>query len=98
MLFGRPLRDATSRSGSASPDDRNADRTRDEWTTALTRYGSRAGDIWFLVLDSETVCDCILQPESQDTIFSAQFLEQGVLHRRTMTPGGNWFDRSRRQS
>src|SRR5437667_6463296 len=41
MLFGRPLRCDTSRSGSASPDDRNAARMRDECTTDLTRYGSR---------------------------------------------------------
>src|SRR5438093_12384033 len=41
MLFGKALRCATSRSGSASPDDRNAARMRDECTTDLTRYGSR---------------------------------------------------------
>src|SRR5262245_28162306 len=43
MLFGSPLRAAISRSGSASPDVRNADSTRDEWTTDFTRYGSRGG-------------------------------------------------------
>ena len=37
MLFGRPLRAAISRSGSASPDERNADSSCDEWTTDLTR-------------------------------------------------------------
>ena len=37
MLFGRPLRAAISRSGSASPDALKADSTRDEWTTDLTR-------------------------------------------------------------
>ena len=42
MLFGRPLRPEISRSGSASPDDRNADSRRDAWTTDFTRYGSRA--------------------------------------------------------
>src|SRR6476660_3978803 len=41
MLFGKLLRCATSRSGSASPDYRNAARMRDECTTDLTRYGSR---------------------------------------------------------
>ena len=46
-LYRSSLRPAISRSGSASPDARNADRTRDEWTTDLTRYGSRA-----LVFDS----------------------------------------------
>jgi hypothetical protein len=44
MLFGSPLREAISRNGSASPDARNAESTRDEWTTDLTRYGSR-GDV-----------------------------------------------------
>lgn len=42
MLFGRPLLAAISRSGNASPDDRNAERSCDAWTTDLTRYGSRA--------------------------------------------------------
>ena len=37
MLFGSPLRAATSRSGNASPDERNADSSCDEWTTDLTR-------------------------------------------------------------
>ena len=37
MLFGSPLRAATSRSGSASPDERKADSSCDEWTTDLTR-------------------------------------------------------------
>src|SRR5882672_396164 len=50
MLLGSPLRADTSRSGNASPDDRNADRTREEWTTALTRYGSRGGGIFELIL------------------------------------------------
>src|SRR5262245_54611597 len=44
MLLGNPLRDEISRSGSASPEARNADSTRDEWTTDLTRYGSRGGE------------------------------------------------------
>src|SRR5262245_60681303 len=44
MLFGKLLRCATSRSGSASPDERNAPRMRDEWTTDLTRYGSRGSE------------------------------------------------------
>src|SRR6185295_9431098 len=44
MLFGSPLRDEISRSGSASPEARNAPSTRDEWTTDLTRYGSRGVD------------------------------------------------------
>ena len=43
MLLGKPLRAAISRSGSASPDARKAESTRDECTTDLTRYGSRAG-------------------------------------------------------
>src|SRR5215471_3328156 len=42
MLLGRLARWATARRGSASPDDRNAARMRDAWTTDLTRYGSRA--------------------------------------------------------
>src|SRR5215207_7603946 len=42
MLFGSPLRAEISRSGRASPEVRNADRSCDEWTTDLTRYGSRA--------------------------------------------------------
>ena len=42
MLFGNPVRLATSRSGNASPDERNADSNCDEWTTDFTRYGSRA--------------------------------------------------------
>src|SRR5262245_44963734 len=42
MLLGRPDRPATSRSGSASPDDRNAESSCEAWTTDLTRYGSRA--------------------------------------------------------
>src|SRR3989442_11606060 len=50
MLLGSPLRADTSRRGNASPDDRNADRTREEWTTALTRYGSRGGGIFELIL------------------------------------------------
>jgi rhamnose transport system ATP-binding protein len=41
MLFGSPLRAAISRSGSASPDDRNAESSCAECTTDLTRYGSR---------------------------------------------------------
>src|SRR5690242_19870649 len=41
MLFGSPLRAATSRNGSASPEDRKADSNCDECTTDLTRYGSR---------------------------------------------------------
>ena len=41
MLFGNPLRTAISRSGRASPDVRNAESTRVECTTDLTRYGSR---------------------------------------------------------
>src|SRR5437762_3219084 len=44
MVFGNPLRCATSRSGSASPDERNAARMRDECTTDLTRYGSRGSE------------------------------------------------------
>src|SRR5213083_347835 len=43
MLLGRPLRPEISRSGSASPEARNAVSTRDAWTIDLTRYGSRAG-------------------------------------------------------
>src|SRR5687767_14746207 len=42
MLLGSPLRAEISRSGRASPDVRNADSSCDEWTTDLTRYGSRA--------------------------------------------------------
>ncbi len=45
MLFGRPLRAETSRSGSASPDDRNADNSCAECTTDFTRYGSRVGGL-----------------------------------------------------
>ena len=41
MLFGSPLRAAISRSGSASPDERNADSSCEACTTAFTRYGSR---------------------------------------------------------
>jgi len=37
MLFGSPLREETSRSGSASPDVRKADSNCDECTTAFTR-------------------------------------------------------------
>ena len=37
MLLGSPLRDDTSRSGSASPDARNADSTCEAWMTDLTR-------------------------------------------------------------
>ena len=37
MLFGNPLRAEISRSGSASPDERNADSSCAEWTTDLTR-------------------------------------------------------------
>ena len=37
MLFGSPLRAAISRSGSASPDDRNADSSCDACTTDFTR-------------------------------------------------------------
>src|SRR5687768_14580655 len=48
MLFGSPLRAEISRSGSASPEVRNADSSCEEWTTDLTRYGSRAAV--FLVL------------------------------------------------
>src|ERR671911_779232 len=43
MLFGSPLRAEISRSGSASPDARNADSSCEECTTDLTRYGSRPG-------------------------------------------------------
>ncbi len=43
MLFGNPQRALTSRSGSASPDDRNAESTCAACTTDLTRYGSRVG-------------------------------------------------------
>ena len=42
MLLGSPLRDEISRSGSASPDERNADSSCDACTTDFTRYGSRA--------------------------------------------------------
>src|SRR3954452_13299282 len=42
MLLGSPLRPAISRRGSASPDDRKAESSREAWTTDLTRYGSRA--------------------------------------------------------
>src|SRR3954471_6984512 len=45
MLFGSPLRAAISRSGSASPEVRKADSSCDEWTTDLTRYGSRTGGL-----------------------------------------------------
>jgi hypothetical protein len=45
MLLGSPLRAEISRKGSASPDDRNADSSCDEWTTDFTRYGSRAGGL-----------------------------------------------------
>src|SRR3990170_1244714 len=45
MLLGRPLLAATSRSGNASPDERNADSSCEEWTTDLTRYGSRPGGL-----------------------------------------------------
>ena len=48
MLFGSPLRATTSRSGSASPDDRNADSTSEECTTDFTRYGSRDGGLGFM--------------------------------------------------
>src|SRR5262245_11046863 len=41
MLLGKPLRPETSRSGSASPEPRNAESSRDAWTTDFTRYGSR---------------------------------------------------------
>ena len=44
MLFGSPLRAAISRSGRASPEVRNAERSCDEWTTDFTRYGSRPSD------------------------------------------------------
>ena len=43
MLFGNPQRALTSRSGSASPEERNALKTREECTTDFTRYGSRGG-------------------------------------------------------
>src|SRR5262245_31728608 len=43
MLLGSPLLAEISRSGSASPVERNADRSCAECTTDLTRYGSRAG-------------------------------------------------------
>src|SRR4029450_8708227 len=43
MLFGSPLRAAISRSGSASPDERNAESSCEECTTDLPRCGSRAG-------------------------------------------------------
>src|SRR5262245_34701949 len=52
MLLGKPLRRAISRSGSASPDARNADSTRDECTTDLTRYGSRAVSVSLLITRS----------------------------------------------
>src|SRR5260370_36630923 len=41
MVFGSPLRAATSRSGSAPPHARKAESSRDECTTDFTRYGSR---------------------------------------------------------
>ncbi len=50
MLLGSPLRAATSRRGSASPDVRNADSSCDEWTTDLTRYGSRAPGVLVLMV------------------------------------------------
>src|SRR5215831_9789217 len=47
MLLGRPDRAEMSRSGSASPDERNADSNCAECTTAFTRYGSRSGTLPF---------------------------------------------------
>jgi hypothetical protein len=41
MVLGRPLREATSRRGNASPFERKALNRREEWTTDLTRYRSR---------------------------------------------------------
>src|SRR2546428_8733684 len=59
MLLGSPLRADTSRRGNASPDDRNADRTCEEWTTALTRYGSRGGGIFELILSCSRSLMCL---------------------------------------
>src|SRR4029453_13129428 len=54
MLFGSPLLATTSRSGSASPDERNAASTSDECMTDLTRYGSRDGGFDFMGITSAT--------------------------------------------
>jgi hypothetical protein len=58
MLLGSPLRAATSRNGRASPDDRKADNSCDEWTTDFTRYGSRAGG---LVLISGSLAKAVVE-------------------------------------
>lgn len=52
MLLGRPLRETTSRSGRASPDERKAASTSDECTTDLTRYGSRDGVFGLMALSA----------------------------------------------
>src|SRR5678815_459670 len=49
MLLGSPLRAATSRSGSASPDERKADNSCAECITDFTRYGSREGGLVVLM-------------------------------------------------
>src|SRR4029078_9293652 len=50
MLFGSPLLAATSRNGSASPDERKADSSCAECMTDFTRYGSRAGGLVELII------------------------------------------------
>src|SRR5262245_31681641 len=55
MLFGSPLRAAISRSGRASPDDRNADSSCEECTTDFTRYGSRAGRLASVSLTTDSL-------------------------------------------
>src|ERR1043165_6496286 len=88
MLFGSPDRLATSRSGSASPDDRNADSSRDAWTTDFTRYGSRA--LTFCPIEPlafRTACE-----EAHYCRADASKTTAAVSHDETRAPAWKDFD------
>src|SRR4051812_16161202 len=61
MLLGRPLRAEISRSGSASPVERNADSSCAECTTDFTRYGSRVRDASSELLMRGIIPQCFAQ-------------------------------------
>src|SRR3989454_9705871 len=89
MLLGSPLRADTSRRGNASPDDRNADRTREEWTTALTRYGSRGGGIFEVILSCSRSLMCLDRGGDPTPATVARRLRLATLQGcRSLAPGG----------
>src|SRR3954454_16412733 len=83
MLLGRPLRAATSRSGSASPEDRNADSNCDECTTDLTRYGSRPCSLPLMTDLSEGMT----RAETEGLIITERFTKRNV-NRMFRAPDG----------